>query len=55
MDIGRKSKVLENPDCVPVKVNFIPHESVSGRDWVGVMVVMPAISETQQRDPPIIG
>jgi hypothetical protein len=55
MDIGRKSKALENPDGVPVKVDFIPHQSVSSRGRVSVMVVMPPISETQQGHPPIVG
>jgi hypothetical protein len=55
MDMGRESELLENPNGVPVDVDFIPLQPVSGRDRVGVMVVMPPISETQQCHPPIVG
>ena len=54
MDMGRKSELLENPDGVPVEVDFIPLQPVPGRNRVGMMVVMPPISETQQRHPPIV-
>ena len=54
MDTGRKSELLENPNGVPVKVDFIPLQAMSGRNRVGMVVVVPPISETQQRDPPII-
>lgn len=50
-----KSKALKSADGVPVQVNFIPLEPVSRRHGVGVMVVMPSISETQHGNPPIIG
>jgi hypothetical protein len=44
--MGSKSELLENPNGVPIEVDFIPLQPVSGRNRVGVMVVMPAISET---------
>ena len=47
MDMGRKSELLEKPNGVPVDVDLIPLQPVSGRDRVRVMVVMPPISETQ--------
>ena len=55
MDMGRKSELLENPNGVPVEVDFIPLQPVPGRNRVGMMVVMPPISETQQCHPPIVG
>jgi hypothetical protein len=55
MDMGRESDLLEKPNGVPVEIKFVPFEPVSGRNGVRVMVVMPPISETDQRDPPIIG
>ena len=55
MDMGRKSDLFEDQNGVPVQVDFIPLQPVSGRDRVGVMVVMPPISETQQCHPPIVG
>ena len=54
MDTGSKSELLENPNGVIVEVNFVPLQSVPGRNRVGVMIVMPPVSETYQRDPPIV-
>jgi hypothetical protein len=54
MDMRRKSELLENPNGVPVEVDVIPPQPVPGRNWVGVMIVMPPISETDQRYPPIV-
>ena len=54
MEMGNESELLENPDGIKVEVNFIPLQTVSGRNRVGVMVVMPPVSETQQRHPPIV-
>lgn len=55
MDTGSKSELLEHPNGVPVEVDLIPLQPVSGRDGVGVMVVMPPVSETHQCHPPIVG
>lgn len=55
MDVRNESDLLENPNRVPVKINFIPLQPVSGRDGVSVMIVVPPVSETQQRHPPIVG
>jgi hypothetical protein len=53
--MGRKPDTLEHPNRVPVEVDFIPLQPVPGRNREGVMVVVPAISETQKRHPPIVG
>src|SRR5271170_5843262 len=55
MDMGHKSELLEHPNGVPVEVEFVPPQPVSGRDRVGVMIVMPPISETYECHPPIVG
>jgi hypothetical protein len=54
-DVKHKSELFENPNRVPVEINFIPLEPVSGRNRIGVMVVMPPNLETYQCHPPIIG
>src|SRR5208282_2312602 len=54
MDVGHKAEQLESGNRVPVEINFIPFEPVSRRDGVRMMIVMPPISETDQRDQPII-
>src|SRR5580704_4043744 len=50
-----QSELLEHPNSVKVEVELVPLQPVSSRNRVGVMVVMPTISETDQRDPPIVG
>src|SRR5271155_3881016 len=55
MDMGHKPDLLEHPNGVPVKVEFVPPQSVSGRNRGGVMVVMPPVSETYQCHPPVVG
>ena len=46
MDTGSKSELFENANRVPIDINLIPPQPVSGRNRVGMMVVMPPISET---------
>src|SRR5580658_7195763 len=55
MDMGDESELLEHPYGVPVEVDFVPPQPVPGRNRIGVMVVMPPISETYQCHPPIVG
>jgi len=55
VDAGSKSELLEDPDGVPVAVDFIPLQAVSGRNRVGVMVVVLTITETHHCHPPIVG
>ena len=55
MGIGRKSKLPEDPDAVAVEVDFVPLQAVPGRDGEGVMVVVPPLTESQQRHPPTVG
>jgi hypothetical protein len=55
MDIRCKSKLLENPDAVPVEVDFVPLQTVPSRDRVGMMIVVPALPESQQCHPPTVG
>lgn len=44
--MGRKPKLLENPDAVPVEVDFVPLQTVPDRDGVGMMVVVPSFAES---------
>ena len=51
MDMGCKSELLKHPNGVPVEINFIPLQPVPRRNRIGVMVVMPPISETHEWQP----
>jgi hypothetical protein len=54
MDTGSKSELPEDPNGVIVEVDFVPLQPMPGGNWVGVMIVMPPVSETYQCDPPIV-
>jgi hypothetical protein len=54
MDTGSKSELLENPNGVIVEVDFVPLQPVPSGNRVGVVIVMPPVSETYQCDPPIV-
>ena len=54
MDLPREAELFERPNAVPVQVDLIPPESMPGRSRVSVVVVVPALSECEQRDPPIV-
>src|ERR1043166_7903991 len=53
-DLSGKAKHLERPDPVPVHVNFIPSETVTRRCGVGMMIIVPALTEDQQCDEPVV-
>src|SRR5262249_39414792 len=46
-----QAQFLQRPEYVPVKVNLIPPEAMAGYLRVGVMVVVPAFAEAQDRYP----
>ena len=54
MDTGSKSELPEDPNGVIVEIDFVPLQPMPGENWVGVMIVMPPVSETYQCDPPIV-
>ena len=45
---------LQKPDRQPAHVEFIPRESMSGGRRIGVMIVVPALAETQQGHEPVV-
>src|SRR5450432_1529389 len=52
--IARQAKGLQPPDSVPVQVNFVPLQSVAGRNRVGVMIIVPSLAKRKQRHPPVV-
>ena len=53
-ELPRKPNTVERADAEPVDVEFIPGEAVADAPWIGVVVIMPALSQTQQRYRPLI-
>ena len=54
LDLPCQPQLLKHPDTVPVQVDLIPFQTVSRRGWMRMMVIVPAFSECQQRNPPTI-
>jgi hypothetical protein len=54
MDVGRKPKSPQNPDSIPVEVDFVPRQAMPRRSRVGMVVVVPDLAKRQQRHPPTI-
>src|SRR5579871_1171246 len=55
LDVPSKPQLLQRPDAIPVYVDFIPGESMLRGGRMRVMVVVPALAESQQRHPPAVG
>ena len=51
LHVPRKPEHPEHGNSVPVKVDFIPGQAVTGRLGMGVMIIVPALTERQQRYP----
>ncbi len=49
-----KADFGEQPDAIVVGVDFIPGKTVARGDWVGVVIVVPAFTTADQRDPPVV-
>jgi hypothetical protein len=49
-----KSDTVHNVDKVVVKINLVPFKSSSGSTSVGVMVVVPVVTQNGNRKPPYI-
>jgi hypothetical protein len=45
LDVPSQADPLHQRDQIPSEVELPPLESVTGRIWEGVMVVMPAVPE----------
>src|SRR5438105_9831123 len=54
LDGLRQSEQLEGADAPPVEINLVPGEAVARRARVCVVVVVPALAEGQERDPPTV-
>src|SRR6476646_3137876 len=55
LDVPRQAADLERPDANPVEIQLVPRETVTRARRMGVMVVVPAFAEGQERNPPVFG
>jgi len=46
--------LLQRRDAVIVDINLVPRQPATGRDRVGVVVVVPPLAARQKGDPPIV-
>jgi|SRR6185437_10010942 hypothetical protein len=46
-DLLREAEHFESPDSIPVHVDFVPLQAVTGRSGMGMMIVVPAFPEGQ--------
>ena len=45
---------FQDPDLDPGKIELIPRQTMPRRSRMGVVIVVPAFAEGDQRDPPVI-
>src|SRR5262245_28957717 len=55
LDLPRQPEPAQRADPNPVQVEFVPGEAVASRDGMRVMVVVPALAEGDERNPPVVG
>src|SRR5579872_486218 len=55
LDIPSQTQLFQSPDAVPVRVDLVPLEAMSGGCGMSVMIVVPALAEGYQCDPPTVG
>src|SRR5579863_8542287 len=55
LDVPSEAEQAQCPYPKPVQVDLVPGEAMPGRSGAGVMVVVPAFAEAQQRDPEVVG
>ena len=55
LDVPREAADLERADANPVEIELVPRETVTRARRMGVMVVVPAFAEGQERNPPVVG
>ena len=53
-DRSREPQKQHNANSPPVDVDFVPGKSMARGSWVSMMVVVPAFTKGQQRDPPVV-
>src|SRR5271165_4309355 len=49
-----KTQKLQRPDGAPGDVQLIPSQTVTRRRWMRMMVIVPALAERYQRNPPVV-
>src|ERR1041385_7708285 len=50
-----QTQLLQRPDSIPVHINLIPCNSMTGGNRMRMMIVVPAFTKGQQSYPPAVG
>src|ERR1700730_15107809 len=53
-DRFRQPQKLHDANAPPVDVDLVPGQSMAGRGWVRMMIIVPAFTKGQQRHPPVV-
>jgi len=53
-DRSREPQKLHDANSPPVDVDFVPGKSMARGSRVSMMIVVPAFTKGQQRDPPVV-
>ena len=54
IDTVYQTEALEQPYDIAGEINLPPVQTMEGRAWERVMIIVPAFSQTQQRYDPLI-
>src|SRR5215469_18361656 len=54
LDIPNQADLAEHPNGVPVEVDFVPAQSVPGRNRMRVVVVVPALAKGKERNQEVV-
>src|SRR3954453_6237884 len=50
----RQTQLFEGPNAVPVQVELVPLQTMACRNWMGVMIVVPALAKADKGDPEVV-
>src|SRR6266567_2557353 len=54
IDVPRQAKFFEGPNAIPVQIEFIPLQAMTGGNWVSVMIIVPPFAKADQSNPKIV-
>jgi hypothetical protein len=53
-DVLRKLQFFQQPNAVVIGVEFIPRKAMPSRNWIRMVIVMPALAPRKQCYPPAV-
>ena len=53
-NVFREFQSFQQPDAVVIGVELIPRKTMPSRNWIGMVIVVPALAPRKQRYPPAV-